>query len=183
MTLRNTLTALGIGALLFAIPTAADAKLTRTGEPDVSFTATGPGGLKIVGKTKDLAVSDDGKVIKVSVALGNLTTGIALRDKHMKEKYLEVQSFPTADLLITRAALNLPESGDVSGDLPGTMTIHGKSKTVNFHYSVNRSGSAFKVKGTVRVNINDFGITKPEFMGASVKPDVDVSVEFAANDA
>ncbi len=35
----------------------------------------------------------DGNVV-LDVPLTNLVTGIALRDKHMKEKYLEVQKSP-----------------------------------------------------------------------------------------
>ena len=33
-------------------------------------------------------------------------------------------------------------------------------------------------RGTVHVNMNDFGITVPVYLGVTVKPDVDVSASF-----
>ena len=37
------------------------------------------------GTTSDLTVKDDGKVVRITVPLANLTTKMSLRDKHMKE--------------------------------------------------------------------------------------------------
>ena len=94
-------TAIVLGAL------SADAKLAKTGDASVGFTGIGPAGMKISGSTSDLALSEDGGKITISVPLKNLTTGIALRDKHMREKYLQIDQYPTAELTVDRAALKL----------------------------------------------------------------------------
>ena len=54
-------------ASMVVIPLAAEAKLARSGSSDVSFTAVGPGGLKIVGTTPDLQVADDAQSVNVIV--------------------------------------------------------------------------------------------------------------------
>lgn len=160
----------------------ASAKLAKAGDASVAFTATGPGGLKIVGTTSELAVADDGQTVTVSVQLRALDTKIELRNKHMREKYLEVEKFPTAVLVVPRAELRVPQTGDVSAEANGVMKIHGKERPVRFKYTAKRSGAQMAVSGVVRVNIKEFGIEEPSFMGASVKPDVDVNATFAVAD-
>jgi polyisoprenoid-binding protein YceI len=168
---------------LLAFPLIADAKLTRSGDPSVSFTAIGPGGLKIVGTTSELNVVDDAQSVSVVVPLSNLSTGIALRDRHMREKYLQVQSYPTATLKVDRASVKFPAAGaEATGDAQGTMTIHGQSHGVTFHYAAKREGAGYAVNGTVHVSMKDYGIEVPSYLGVTVKPDVDVTVRFVAND-
>jgi hypothetical protein len=58
----------------------------------ISMTTRSPIG-PIVGKTSELNVIDDAKTVRIAVLWGNLTTGIGLRDKHMRETYLETPSF------------------------------------------------------------------------------------------
>ena len=162
---------------------AADAKLARSGDAAVHFNASGPAGFKIVGTTSELNTDGDDNVVKIVVSLANLTTGIALRDKHMREKYLQVQTYPTATLEIPRAAIKFPAAGtEAAGDAQGTLTIHGQSRPTTAHYSARRNGDVFAVKGTMHVNIRDFGIDVPTYMGVTVKPDIDIDVQFSAKD-
>jgi polyisoprenoid-binding protein YceI len=171
-----------LGAVL-VVPLAADAKLTRAGTPAVSFAAVGPGGMKISGTTSDLTVNDDGTVVDVIVPLANLSTGISLRDKHMRDKYLDVAHFPNAELQVQRASLRIPAVGaDATADGQGTFKLHGKSKAVSYHYTAKHDASGFTVTGTVHVNITDYGIEQPSYLGVSVKPGVDVSVSFQAKE-
>ncbi len=171
-----------LGILVAVVPLTADAKLGRSGDANVSFTASGPGGMQIVGSTSELNLSDDGTTVTVSVPMRNLTTGIALRDKHMKEKYLQVDRFTTAELSVARSALKVPANGEAGGDATGTMKLHGQTKSVTFHYMAKRDGGSLKVAGTVHVNMSDYGMEIPSFMGVKVKPDVDVTVKFGAQE-
>ena len=161
---------------------AAEAKLARGGPASVTFTAAGPGGMKIVGTTTDLDVADDGQQVTISVPLANLTTGISLRDKHMKEKYLQVPSFPTATLRVARAAVAVVAGATAEGDIPGTMTIHGHDHPVTVHFKARSAGANLEVDGATRVNMNDYAIDVPSYLGVTVKPDVDLAVHFVAHD-
>jgi polyisoprenoid-binding protein YceI len=161
---------------------AAMAKLSKSGSSDVSFTAIGPGGLKIVGTGKEVRVADDGRSVTVAVPLRSIQTGIDLRDKHMHDKYLEDGRYPEAVLEVPRAALKVPAAGEVAADATGTVRMHGKSKDIPFHYSAKRSGAQMNVSGTLHLNMKDFGIEVPSYLGITVKPDVEVSVRFDAAD-
>jgi polyisoprenoid-binding protein YceI len=173
------------GAALLAMVTfslVAAAKLSKTGGSTSGFKAAGPAGMNIDGKTSDLSVADDGTTITITIPLGNISTGIEIRDKHTKE-YLEVATYPTAELKVARAAIKFPAAGaESSGDARGSMKIHGQTRDVSFHYSAKLDGDTFSVKGTSRVNMNDFGMKTPSYLGVSVKPDVDVYTNFQAKD-
>ncbi len=92
------------------MPFAADAKLAASGLASVSFAATGPAGMRIVGSSSDLSVSDDAQNITVTVPLGNLKTGVDLRDQHMRDKYLEVPKYPNAELVVAKSAIRDPRA-------------------------------------------------------------------------
>src|SRR4051812_42213663 len=83
---------------LLAAPLLATAAPAKIANAEVLFQATGPAGLKIEGKTTDLSVGSAGKSVRIRVALAGLDTGIALRNKHLKEKYLELEKYPEAVL-------------------------------------------------------------------------------------
>ena len=170
-----SLTALGLTST-------ADAKLERSGSPSVSFTAAGPGGLKIVGSTSQLEIADDGKNVIVTVPLANLTTGICLRDRHMRDKYLEVPKYPNATLRVARADLKFPAAGaESSGDVTGTMQMHGESQPVTIHYRGKRDGNTIDVTGSAHVDLKAFKIEVPTYLGVTVKPDVELAVHFGAS--
>jgi polyisoprenoid-binding protein YceI len=170
-----------IVGLCLATASSAVAKLKADGATEASFTAAGPAGMQIVGRTPDLTVSEDAQHVRVTVALARVSTGIALRDRHMREKYLEVDKFPNAELTVDRSALKL--GGDASGDVAASLKIHGQSHAVTIHYVSHREGATFHVSGSVHVNMNDYGIQVPAYLGVKVKPDVDVSVRFDASDS
>ncbi|MGA7124629.1 MAG: YceI family protein [Polyangiaceae bacterium] len=168
-----------ISAGVVGLSAIAQAALTAPTDKHVSFVASGPAGMKIEGTTPDLDLAEQGDAIVITVPLTNLSTGIGLRDKHMKEKYLEVPKFPAATLSVARSALKIPAGGDkVETDVPSTVTLHGQTKPVTVHYDAKRDGASIVSHGTFRINMNDFGITVPVYLGVTVKPDVDVSASF-----
>ncbi len=172
-------------AVVLSTAALADAKLAKTSdEPSVAFHAVGSvPGMKIDGSTNELNVTDDGTNVKITVPLAKLDTKIALRNDHMRNKYLEVGTYPNAELTVARSALKIPAAGASSaGDATGTMKIHGKEHQVTFHYAAGNSGGKIAVKGSVHLNTNDYGIVIPSYAGVTMKPDLDVEVSFVATD-
>ncbi len=168
---------------LIAAPFTADAALSKHGTAEVSFDARATGGLAIRGTTNDLRVAENGQHVVVTVPLASLTTGIALRDKHMREKYLEVAKYPEAQLKVPRNALVFPSANNpTSRRLDGHLTIHGRVRPTSFHYRASRHGDVFRVAGSVRVDMTDHGIEQPSFMGVKVAKDVNVNVRFEVKD-
>jgi polyisoprenoid-binding protein YceI len=167
---------------LAAVP-AAGAALKARAPAQVNFVAQGPAGLRIEGKSTDLQVTDRPDALVVTVPLVKLETGISLRDHHMQEKYLESQKYPNAQLAVARNAIKFPPEGQSSeGTVPATLALHGKSKTVPVHYRATRKGKAYDVKGELKVDFREFGIEIPNYLGATVKPPVDVNVAFTLDE-
>jgi polyisoprenoid-binding protein YceI len=77
-----------------------------------------------------------------------------------------------------RSALKIPGSGKSTGDL----TIHGRTKKVPFDYSIKQESGGFGVVGKLHVNIQDFGIAVPSYLGVTVKPDVEVETHFTVSE-
>lgn len=145
----------------------------------VGFAASGPAGLKIEGTTQALNVADDGNDVTLDVPLADLSTGIALRDRHMRDKYLEVPKFPSARLVVARSAIKVPPAGSsVTADVPAQLTLHGRTRAVTVHYDAKGDAGGLSVSGRLHVNMNDYGITVPVYLGVTVKPDVDVTASF-----
>ena len=177
---RTLLAATLLSGLTFAA--AAAAALSGSGG-SVSFTATGPGGLKFEGKTSAIKISERGEKVRVSVPLAGLVTGIELRDKHMKEKYLDVGSFPEASVEVPRTSLKIPAPGaSSSGEADGTFTLHGQTRPAKIKYSAKRDGDTLDVSASTRINMKEFGVEVPSYLGVTVKPEVDVNVQFKATD-
>jgi polyisoprenoid-binding protein YceI len=165
-------------ALTLTVGAAAHAGLSRIGDAQVQFTASGPAGMSIVGTTSELQVTETDNEVVVTVPLKNLDTKIDLRNKHMREKYLEIDKYPNAELRVAKDAIT---KGATSRQANGLLTIHGKTKPTAFTYSSKADGAATGVSGSLRLNIKDFGITQPGYAGITVKPDVDVAVSFRVN--
>jgi polyisoprenoid-binding protein YceI len=166
-------------AALVSLP--AHAAAEKKGESSATFTGKGPAGFKLEGKTTDLELEDDGKLLRIVVPLANLKTGIDLRDRHMREKYLEVEKYPDAVLEVPWSDIQLPEDGQTTtAKGKGKMTLHGKTQQVPFTYTVQRKGNDYQVTGNTPLNIKAFGIDIPSYMGVTVKPDIETVVSFTA---
>lgn len=164
---------------ILSVSSAGYAALSPASDAHVTFEATGPAGLKIDGATPDLSVSEADGNVMVTVALANLSTGISLRDHHMKEKYLEVPKYPSGVLTVAKSALRIPGGGSqIDADVPGTLTLHGQTRPVTVHYSAKSDGTTTSAQGKFHINMTEFGIVVPSYLGVTVKPDVDVSASF-----
>src|SRR5262245_39421154 len=63
--------------------------------PKVTFTATtaGPTGTKVVGTGTQLTLESQGDWLVFKVPLRSISTGAALLDRQIRDKYLEVETF------------------------------------------------------------------------------------------
>lgn len=137
----------------------------------VRFVAVGrPAMIKIRGEGDCLSakfnLSGKEMLISADCALGKLTTGIDLRDTHMREKYLEVSKFP---------------QGHFEGSVPfkdGTQPFQGK---LNVHGKVLPIAGDAEILGNHlvfnwKINVSDFNIPIPEYLGVKVADSVAVTV-------
>jgi len=159
-------------------------------ESQIEFLAIGrPSALKIRGKIKEDSAPAkplEGKWVlkesaitgQVSLKLSVLDTGIALRDRHMKEKYLETEKFPTAHFTLSKLSLpaDFPEKLTNVKDLPfeADLKLHGRSKLVRGVAEVGQDGSKLELTLHFKVLVTDFGIEIPSYLGIKVADEVTV---------
>ena len=179
--MKKTLPALFALSIFSTAAFAAGATFTRTAAPAVvTFKGNGPAGFKIEGKSDAVNIKHDDKAFTIIIPLKGLTTGIALRDNHMHEKYLEDAKYPDAVLEVPAASLKVPAPGaTVDTDTKGMMTLHGKTKEVPFKYhAVCKADGICDATGNIALNVNDFGIVIPSYLGVTMKPDITVETAF-----
>ena len=177
--MQKRLSVLSAVSVALAVAASGRAAISSPSDTRVSFHASGPAGLAIDGKTPDLLVAEQDGNLVITVPLANLSTGIDLRDRHMKEKYLEVPKYPNAVLTVARTALKVPSSGEkLATDTPGTLQLHGQTRPVTVHYEAKGDGGSIATSGSVHINMTDYGIQVPSYLGVTVKPEVDVTASF-----
>lgn len=159
------------------------------GTGTVQFQAIGrPSAIKINGKGEAahglVTVSQGMASGKITFKLETLDTGMSTRNKHMKEKYLQVDKFPLAILTLDPTALPAGcDSGTCTGDaLPftGKLMLHGVETPVTGKAHVERARSSIKYSATFATKIPEHKIDLPTFAGITVAEDVTVMVEGSA---
>ena len=153
---------------------------------EVSFDAVGrPSALRIHGVGKKLSLLLDRSSEKLAGAiefpLESLDSGITLRDRHMKEKYLEVGKFPTARLELVQ--VKLPASITASEEkvpVVGKLTLHGVTLPVEAVATVQKKDEGVLVKAEFSTKLSQYGIEIPKFAGITVAEDVSIHVVFVA---
>jgi polyisoprenoid-binding protein YceI len=143
----------------------------------------GTAGLHIEGVTHELTLAERDGELLFQVPLAGLDTGIGLRNRHMRG-YLDVTHFPHAELRVARRVVTFPAPGKtVESDAQGTFTLHGVSKPCSIRYRVEQARSGeYRVHGTSRIDIRDFGIDVPSYLGVRVEPSVGIQVDFSLHD-
>jgi len=161
------LTALTLNA--FAVMTPSEVKFLAIGKP--AF-------LKVEGKAKKLDVRAKIKDNKLTgdfiFNLSELTTGIDLRDEHMKEKYLELKKYPHVTLTLSEYELPSKKS---EVKIPGMLNLHGVKKEVIVNAMLIPLEGKLQIIGELKVNLKDYAIEIPSFKGITIAKDVKIKVE------
>lgn len=98
----------------------------------------------------------------IVLPLATLTTGMGLRDNHMKDKYLEVKKFPNAEVI---------QAQGTNGKGKATIKIRGIAKEVEGTYRV--IGDKL-VEARFPIKLSEFNITGIRYLGAGVKDEAQV---------
>ena len=114
------------------------------------------------------------------VDLDAIDTGIGLRNRHMRENYLETDKFRFTNFSgkITEVLSTGSNTYDVKAK--GTISIHGvvKPLTITATISMN-SESKYNVKSMFEVKLSDFDIEVPSIMFLKLSELIKVVVDFS----
>lgn len=132
---------------------------------------------------------------EVTIDLASITTGIGMRDEHLRDRFLETTKFPAAtfkSVSVTSsakaAAANKPMEISVTGDF----TIHGVTKRITVPVRVvyipeseltkssRGPGEWIHATATFPIKLADFGIAVPERLVLKLADEVEVKLDVFA---
>ena len=216
--IATTCRAIAVSIAMIAASLPSNAETFRTfGATDdaIQFVSAAPLE-RIVGKAAELTATADISdvtnllttpiVACAEVDLATIDTGNGLRNKHMREQYLEVEEFPKARFTLTELksahtfnpdhpeakgapvqGLNINQPTRVSAI--GTFTIHGVEREIEltdllltYEQDPDRQESApdrhlLKISGTFNIELADYDIERPQLLLMRLAKEVTVNVD------
>lgn len=109
-----------------------------------------------------------------TVQLMKLETGITLRDRHLRNNYLEVQKGP--DYAVAKMENLRIERLPGKTTFRGTLKLHGQEREVNGVADVQGNEKGYKVEASFPLKISDFQIPEPTYLGVGVQDDITIKV-------
>jgi polyisoprenoid-binding protein YceI len=143
---------------------------------------------KLSGETK-LSVSPDGGLASaegsVTLAAAALDTKNDLRDKRMKNEFLDVQKYPDISFRFIAGADALKglapftawtREKPIQLELEGDLALHGQTKKVRLQMKAYLNSSWLVADGFMMVLLKDFAIKNPSLLFMRVEDSVSIAV-------
>ena len=179
-----------IGAFAIALMTiaaapagASDAYKVSSGEITVMCPLTVGGSFEA--KTKNLSgdvtpASDEQGAVRgaLKVELQTLETGIGIRDRHMKNNYLEVEKGPE----FSTAMIEDIRVEKMAGKTVFTamLSLHGQKRKVTGAAELQQKDGSIKVQAQFPLKVSDFDIPAPTYLGVGVRDEIQIKVSLMA---
>ncbi len=112
------------------------------------------------------------------VNLDALDTGIGLRNRHMRENYLNTPVYPFAQFngkIVSQEKLNDSRSNVV---VEGEMFIHGKAHQQTITGIISKENGLYRIQSEFIVKLTDHNIPIPSLMFMRISEDMKVIVDF-----
>lgn len=154
----------------------------------ITFTSDAPLE-EVVGRTSDAAgyiTLPDGATPgsgEIHVELATLTTGLSLRDKHMRENHLETEKYPQAVFKLSSLEIpggTLTEGKKTAVTVQGTMLLHGVEREITPIAWLTLSGEQLTIESKFSVGLQDFSIERPEFLVMKLADEQRIDVKLVA---
>lgn len=177
--MKKTLTAIALALTFFAAapawaadaPAAAGEKYTYDPHTQVLFSVEHMGFTAAHGRFNKIDGSftldeknPESAAVDFTVAANSVDMGSDIWSEHVKEKFLQPEKFPT----ISFKSTSVKRTGEKTADLTGDLTLHGVTKPVTLHVTLNKVGphpmmqdqkhAGFSLTGSLKRS--DFGITE-----------------------
>ncbi|MGE5621337.1 MAG: YceI family protein [archaeon] len=116
--------------------------------------------------------------IYFEVDLRTIDTGIGLRNRHMREEYLETDKFPMAAFKGRIIKAQKGSSGDINVTADGNMTIHGVTRPIEITGTLTPSGSSYRIKSNFDLKLPDYNIPIPQLMFLKISETMKMTLDF-----
>ena len=123
---------------------------------------------------------DAGGAVKgtFAVELMKLETGISLRDRHLRNNYLEVQK--GADFAVAKFDNIKIQKLSGKTTFTGTLTLHGQQQNISGTADLQQDGKGYKVDANFPLKISAFQIPEPTYLGVGVSDEITIHVVLTA---
>ena len=112
------------------------------------------------------------------VDLNSLDTGIGLRNRHMRDNYLETDQFPLTHYkgkIISSTVLN---DTTISADAEGVIFIHGVEQPLSVKTNLFKQTNGYRIQTRFNVKLSDFKIEIPSIMFYKINENMDLRCDF-----
>jgi polyisoprenoid-binding protein YceI len=112
------------------------------------------------------------------VNLDALDTGIGLRNRHMKENYLETFRYPYAQF--NGKVVKEEKVSDIKSKVTveGEMFIHGVAKKINLQGTVEKNKPSYRIQTEFTIKLSDFKIEVPSLMFMRISEEIRLVLDF-----
>lgn len=127
-----------------------------------------------LGGSTDLSESE----FYFEVDLASLDTGIGLRNRHMRDNYLETDRFPMASFEGQVSQLQSDESGGYRASAHGMLSIHGVERERDVDCLATRVGIDLRIRCAFTVALSDHDIPIPKLMFMKIDEVMELDLDF-----
>lgn len=112
------------------------------------------------------------------VDLATLDTGMGLRNRHMRENYLETDQFPFAEFSGKIIDVKKISNQEYKIGTKGIFKIHGKQTEMEISGHVIIQDEKYNVKSNFEINLNDYNIKIPKLMFMKINELIKIELNF-----
>jgi len=120
---------------------------------------------------------ETGEVV-FSVPINEFKFEKSLMKEDFNKKYLESEKYPKATFEGKISGYAVPVSGEQKVVAAGKMVIHGVSRNVEIHGSIQNDNSYMVVKSKFMIKFKDYDVEIPQLLWQKITEEVEVTVEF-----
>jgi len=117
-------------------------------------------------------------LVYFEVDLSTIDTGIGLRNRHMRDNYLETDQFPMATYNGKIESAETDEDGKIEVSLSGEFFIHGNTMEQTLVGTITKTGNEIQISTKFIIKLSEYDIEVPELMFMKIDENMDLHVNF-----
>ena len=125
----------------------------------------------------------DGSEFYFEVDLASLDTGIGLRNRHMRESYLETDAYPYATYSGRVVRVDAVAGGSFRATVAGELEIHGIRRPLDIPCDLTPEGTGYRVGCAWSVKLSEHDVRIPRLMFMKINEEIRLEVDFAVRPA
>lgn len=119
--------------------------------------------------------------IEAVLPVKTLSTGMGLRDEHMRKYIFDTNDGKTPDVRFEASKAQCPAAGggrESNCQVTGTLSIKGVARPFSVTLKLRDDAKGYRIAGEGLVKLSDYGIQQPSQFGVKTDNEVQVHLEF-----